>query len=54
MEKLLFLLISLALTGITFSQNVSIGHTAPVASLDIRGVSSSPTIPGLQVLPELA
>lgn len=27
-------------------QNVSIGHTAPVARLDIRGISSSPAIPG--------
>ena len=31
----------------SLSQNVSIGHTAPVARLDIRGVSASPSIPGI-------
>ncbi len=46
MKKLFFLTITLLAFGITLAQNVSIGHTAPVAKLDIRGVIAVPSIPG--------
>ncbi len=38
--------ISVLSTSIALAQNVSIGHTAPVAKLDIRGTATSPSIPG--------
>jgi uncharacterized protein (TIGR02145 family) len=46
MKKLFFLFITQLATGLIFAQNVSVGHTVPVARLDIRGVSNTPSIPG--------
>lgn len=46
MIRILPLLFILTSAMILSGQDVAIGHTAPVAKLDIRGVSSLPSIPG--------
>ncbi len=46
MKKIFFFFIALLFIGIAQAQNVGIGATTPAAKLDIRGISSNPSIPG--------
>jgi uncharacterized protein (TIGR02145 family) len=46
MQKVTILFIALLSNAMAVTQNVSIGHITPVAKLDIRGISGSPSIPG--------
>lgn len=46
MKNFLSVFFALIISNVLQGQNISIGHIAPIAKLDIRGIAASPSIPG--------